>query len=451
MAERLVVLTLAGSRAAWSRELVQLAAAGALALDVVRCLSAEEVRVRLGGGRRWSAVVVDGGLPALERDLIAACHEARTVVAVVADPRVRRDWAALGADVVIEEPDPHALAEAIGRIAVAVPEPTDVPPMDRSAVTGGAGRTAGRLVAVTGVRGSGRSTLACALAEHAARPTRRRGAPAGPHDAVVLVDACLHADLGVLHAARDVVPGLPELVEAHRIGTIDRDAVHRLTWEVPARGYRLLLGLRRHRDWATLRPRAVAAALDGLRAAFTTVVVDVDADVEGEAETGSLDVEDRNLLARVVLAAADVVVCTAPVDVRGLVHLNRIAADLAALGVDGARLVVAATAGPGRPPTRRLAQRAAAVRAAADAVGAAGIDPAAIVVVPRRDDLATRTLDVASLADHAVAVADAVGALLARTPDRSGPAVGADVPVAVTPGSLGSWADDDDHDERFPG
>src|SRR3546814_2814274 len=69
----------------------------------------------------------------------------------------------------------------------------------------------------------------------------------------------------MLHAARDVVPGVAELVEAHRSGSPGPHEVRDLTWEVGARGYRLLLGLRRHRDWTAIRPRAFDAALDGLR------------------------------------------------------------------------------------------------------------------------------------------------------------------------------------------
>ena len=34
----------------------------------------------------------------------------------------------------------------------------------------------------------------------------------------VLADLCLHADLGLLHDAADVVPAVTELVEAHRVG-----------------------------------------------------------------------------------------------------------------------------------------------------------------------------------------------------------------------------------------
>ena len=92
----------------------------------------------------------------------------------------------------------------------------------------------------------------------------------------MLADLALDADLAMLHDAGDVVPGVQELVESFRHGD-----------PAPRRGplarrsrddhpYRLLLGLRRHRDWTVLRPRAFEAALDGLRSAFTNVIADVE-------------------------------------------------------------------------------------------------------------------------------------------------------------------------------
>jgi hypothetical protein len=73
------------------------------------------------------------------------------------------------------------------------------------------------------------------------------------------------------------------------------------------RGYRLLIGLRRPSDWVSLRSQAFEAGLEGLRSTARVVVADVDPDVEGEAATGSFDVEDRNLMARATLRRS----CTA--------------------------------------------------------------------------------------------------------------------------------------------
>src|SRR3546814_12010077 len=91
----------------------------------------------------------------------------------------------------------------------------------------------------------------------------------------------------MLHDARDVIPGVLELVEAHRSGAPGPEDVRGLTFDIVTRRYRLLLGLRRHRDWTAIRPRALRSALDGLRRSFPLVVADVDADLEGRAATRS--------------------------------------------------------------------------------------------------------------------------------------------------------------------
>ena len=99
-----------------------------------------------------------------------------------------------------------------------------------------------------GTGGTGRSTVAAAVAQGLASDPRNL-------DLVCLADLALHAEQAMLHGAADVVPGLLELVEAHRSGAPSIDEVRSLTWHVAERDYHLLLGLRRHRDWT-----AVAAA-----------------------------------------------------------------------------------------------------------------------------------------------------------------------------------------------
>ncbi len=138
----------------------------------------------------------------------------------------------------------------------------------------------GRLIAVTGRGGTGSSTVAMALAQGLADDARYAGM-------VVLADCSLDADLALLHDARDIVPGIQELVEVHRAGRPSPDEIRQLTFAVANRNYHLVLGLRRHRDWAALRPRALEAAIDGLRRTFRMVVADADPDLEGEDQCGS--------------------------------------------------------------------------------------------------------------------------------------------------------------------
>ena len=186
----------------------------------------------------------------------------------------------------------------------------------------------GHLVAVTGAGGTGRSTVAAAISRDWPAILGTSTSCASPTSPSTPSRRCSTA-------SADVVPGLVELVEAHRVRPPSIDEVRRLTWHVAERDYHLLLGLRRHRDWTAVRPCAFATALDGLRRGFRVVVADVDADLEGEQATGSLDVEERNAIARTTLLAADLVVVVGLPGMKGLHSLLRTTRDLLAHGVPG--------------------------------------------------------------------------------------------------------------------
>ncbi len=94
---RWVLLGLARPRLPWFAAVGRDATSGALPAEFLKCVSAEEVRVRLAGGRRCSAVLLDGGLPGVDRDLLAAVVEAGAAAVVVDAGRGERDWRALGA------------------------------------------------------------------------------------------------------------------------------------------------------------------------------------------------------------------------------------------------------------------------------------------------------------------------------------------------------------------
>ena len=69
--DRYVVVGLAHVRSSWFTEVARWATAGSLPVEFVKCLSPEELRVRLASGRPFSAALVDGRLPAVDRDLLA--------------------------------------------------------------------------------------------------------------------------------------------------------------------------------------------------------------------------------------------------------------------------------------------------------------------------------------------------------------------------------------------
>jgi MinD-like ATPase involved in chromosome partitioning or flagellar assembly len=267
-----------------------------------------------------------------------------------------------------------------------------------------------------------------------------QGLAASTPGGVVLADLCLDAEQAMLHDARDVVPGVQELLDLHRRGRPGSPEVRSLTFDVVNRGYNLLLGLRRHRDWAVLRPRTFEAALAGLRATFEVVVADVDADLEGEAECGSIEVEERNTMARSTVARADVVVVVGTPGVKGLHGLVRTVNGVREHGVDPERTLAVLNRS-----ARTAKGRAELTRSVAELLGGSALDGAPAVIGPvhvaDRRGLDEVLRDGARLPASVVdPVTGAVAALLARTPQADldgGPA-----PVAVVPGSLGTWAEE---------
>jgi hypothetical protein len=273
-----------------------------------------------------------------------------------------------------------------------------------------------------------------AIAQGLAADVRNRGR-------VLLADLALDADQAMLHDARDIVPGLQELVEAFRHGNPSPAEIQALTFG-DGYAYRVLLGLRRHRDWAALRPRAWQAALDGLRRAFTQVVADIDGDLEGERECGSMDVEERNLLARSVTAAADVVVVTSEPSLPGVHHLVRLVAALVEHGVPAERLQPVVMRGP-RSGRARAEVAQAVVELLRPMLGADVDRLASPVHVPenRKIDQALRDgvgvpPGISQTLTAAVLAAQARAASL----PAPGAASAAGTPEAVQPGSLGHWA-----------
>ena len=429
--ERYVVLGLARVRSTWFTDVARWANSGSLAIDFVKTVSTEEVRSHLASGRSFSALLVDGGLPGIDRDLLELAAEQGCAVVVVTDGR--RDWAGVGATATLGEDFSRLELEGVlGDHATAIGRADDVPGKveHADALPGFRART----IAVTGSGGTGRSVLASALAQGL-------GADVAHTDTVVLADLALHADQAMLHDARDVIPGVLELVESHRSGSPTPEEIRSLTFDIVTRGYRLLLGLRRHRDWTALRPRALRAALDGLRRAFTMVVADIDDDVEGEHTTGSADVEDRNLLARTILSLADVVVVVGAPGVKGTHSMLRVVRDVIGAGVEPARIVPVVNRAPRRGPARGELTRTVTELLAASNPGEPVLSP---VFIPDRRQVDDALRDGVALPAAIVdPMTDAVRARLDALEERS-PACTpfGDGPLPVAVGSLGAWDED---------
>ncbi|QXC62396.1 hypothetical protein KSP35_06240 [Aquihabitans sp. G128] len=432
MSDRFTVLGLAHVRSAWFTEVARWSTAGSIPVDFVKCLTPEELRTRAASGRAFSAALLDARLPAVDRDLLSLLQDHAIPSLVVAGPDDPRGWDLLGAAAVLAEPvSPAALVDALGAHA----HPIDglagdaaVDPADHA----GTSAWRGRLVVCCGHPGAGTSTIASSLAQGLADDPRYAGD-------VVLADLARRAHQAVLHDARDVVPGLQELVEAHRTGRLSPEELHHLAFDVPSRGYRLVLGLRRPRDWVTIRARAFDAALEGLRRSARLVVVDGDSDLEGEAETGSFDIEDRNHMARASLGAADLVVLVATPTATGVHALVSQLHDLRAHGVPGGRVLVVVNRAP-----RTARARAELTRVVAALGGGAdrGEPAAGPVYVVERRGVDQLHRDVARFpAALTGPPTRAVRDLLDRLPARASDAM-AHEPQRIAPGSLGRWAPD---------
>ena len=419
--ERFVVLGLAHVRSTWFREVGRWSTNAAAPIDFVKCVSAEELQAILEGGRAVSALMVDAGLPAVDRDLIDRARTIGAGVIVVDDGRVRRNWHELGVQAVIPPDfDRDDLLNVLQTYSTPIRALDRVPTADSTTTDG----WRGHLVAVTGIGGVGASTLAMAIAQGIAEDPRNRGL-------VTLVDLALDADQALLHDAGDVAPGLQELVDAHRGGTPPVHVVHDFFFDVDRRGYSLLVGLRQHRDWTVIRPRAFAAALTNVQRAFRFVIADIDGDFEGEDETGSIDVEERNLLARHTVTHADVVMLVGTSSIKGLRAIARSTRQLRSLGVDPARMIVVINRAPRNPKRRAEISRTLAALTDEPAL------PNPIFVGDRnRIDQLLRDgapLPTALCAPLSRAVVQTIG-------DLPRNAAIEEPPATVRPGSLGAWS-----------
>ncbi|MGD9793970.1 MAG: hypothetical protein AB7V43_10850 [Acidimicrobiia bacterium] len=426
MAERFVIATIGGHRAPWFRELPRLATAGALPIDVLPCVSRAELESHIASGRKLSAVMISASSSVLDRDLLDNTARRGTAVFVVDDLDAARSLA--GLDVARVLPVAFGREELLDALETFCAAPTS------EAARAGAEPIAlhpSPIIAVTGTGGAGASTIACALSQGlAARATDiRANAPTG-RAGVLLLDAALHAEQAMLHGTPDVVPGLPELIDAHRVGQPGAAETTSLTYCIDGRGYQLMLGLRRHRDWATLRPRSTQSAITGLRNTYDWIVADVDPDVESEAVTGSADVEDRNLLSRSILGEADVVVVCAVASMKGVHALCRTVDDLIAFGVPVRSIQPIVNHSP-RHPRARAELAAAVTRLAAQSVGRSS-DLRMPVFVPTRRGIETAHRDATRLpVSLASTVVEAVVGVLAEDITRH------DEPMMIVPGTLG--------------
>ncbi|MCY4457234.1 MAG: hypothetical protein OXB90_04690 [Acidimicrobiaceae bacterium] len=327
--DRWVVLGLAHPRVAWFSRLARWSTAAAIPVDFIKCVSRDEVLARLNGGRPYSALLIGADVAGLDRDLIDQAHIAGASVIVVGS-NVAREWHELG--VATKLPEEFERSELLSALSEHAPPIATVTAVVGDPMVHYEPTWRGQLIAVTGPGGAGTSVVAMAVSQSfASEPSNQ--------SMVLLADLALNAEQGMLHDAREVIPGLQEFVDAHRVGRVSMEQMRSLVFEAVGRGYHLLLGLRRHRDWTAIRPRSFETSLQGMLRSYRLVVADINNDFEGERDTGSQDVEDRNHMARTVAMGADLVVVVGVATTKGIHSLTRTVRELIALNVNSDRIV----------------------------------------------------------------------------------------------------------------
>lgn len=437
--ERFVVLGVAPVRREWFARVSKWANDARLPLEFVKCISVNEVASRLETGRAFSALLVDGGAIGLDRDLLDLATTLGCAPIVIDHGLVERDWHTLGAAAVLPErfeaAELHAVLDEVSNPIGRTSNHLDDHVVQDTHYLGG------KAVAVLGAGGMGSSTVAMALIQGlAAGAVRNTSSSVRP---LLLADMALQSGQAMLHDARDVVPGVTELVESHRLGTPTNEEVAASIFDYPERGYHLLLGLRHQRDWMTVSARALDATWLTLRRVYSIVVADIQGDLDGVEQTGSTDIEDRNRLARTAALQSDLVLAVGAGNSWGIHHLVRTVLALADAGVDPTRILPIVNRAP-----RQARQRAAITTAISDLLESrlpGKSATASPIFLPERRYLEEIHRDGQPLPSSlAKPLADATRALLDNLDERQSEASHIEEPVLVAPGSLGTWSTYDD-------
>lgn len=434
MAEHHVVLVLVAGRSSWHRSIAGLADAGLAPLALQRCLSADELLSQATACGRAGVAVVDANALGVGRDLFARLHQLGWGALVVDGERSARRWTTLGADATVS---PDAPAAELARLAIGIAkarperrvrqaEDTDAP-WERLATTGPEHeptdpRPRGRLVCVLGPGGTGTSTVARAIAEAAADRE--------PEPSVLLADFARRAHQALLHGMARESGGLDELLDLCRLRVpqlaplVSRPSVVR---------YHLLTGRRRPSAWASWGPFARRAALETLLGDYDLVVADCDGELEGSAECGSPDVEQRHALQRACVRSADLVVVVGREGLGGLASLLQLVADLRRVGDDDVPIAVVLRASASARSLRRASRRLVARRSKAGELPEFLLPPIPLPEVDVERSVIDGCRLPATLVRSCVPLVDLVEEQPTRQVSDIDTAL---VPTAVAPGSL---------------
>lgn len=315
MTQRLRIAGIVSARSTWSSRISGWAEASTLPIDFIKFVSLTEFcRIDTAS---FDALMLDENCN-LDNESLTKLTDAQISVIVIG--LLSRDLAAtikpLTPTILSPEFDSSELLEIVEKLQAEVKTPLT------KAVD-----VKGQLIAVTGAGGSGASTVAIAIAQQLGK----FGSIAG---ATGLLDAKLRGNLALLHDIGDVIPGVDELIESARAGVVTRMQVRDVAFPIPQRNYDVIAGAPKHNLWTTWSRSRVERVIDGLRDAYRIIVADVDHDIEGEAESGALEIEERNVLARTILSNADHIVLTIANSISGFARGVNIVNELKDFGCD---------------------------------------------------------------------------------------------------------------------
>ena len=390
MTDRHVVVGVAKVRARWFSEVAGWSSAGLAPIEFVKCISASDAAQRLVERSDVAAVLLDERAPGPILELVERARRLGVALVVIAEPATAPRWREIdGAAVLPTSFGLSDLNDALRRIAVRRVDPsassqgrptqptqsaarTPRPDAGRTGgiaasdhsgrsqqrvadapgLASGAGRVpdaarawSGQVIAVTGGAGAGTSTVAMAIAQGiAAQP--------GNEASTVLADFALEGSLSMYHDVRDVIPALPECVEALRAGPDGGAHLASLLFEIDERGYSLLLGARRARDWLGLDDEPLGRTIDLLRSLFRTAVIDIDPPLALRGAASSPELDRLFAGTRLTLHAADTVVVVGDPSLKSSHETVQIIRRVVEAGVDPDDVLLVINRAPRSPRAR---------------------------------------------------------------------------------------------------
>lgn len=346
MTERHAIAALAHPRAQWPTTVARWATSGAVPVELLTCLSPDELTAMLASGRRLSAVLLDGANGRVDEHLVASIERCGAVPVGVHALDVPTDWDRLGISSVLQTD--FGRDDLVGLLD-AVCARQQAPERVARGVNLSTAEKHGIVVAVCGSGGCGASVVSMALAQGLATgatdPRRVAGEDprrvAGENIAarVLLIDATRRAHQAMYHHTGDVIPGLPDLLGRLRRGGIAASDLHEMTFET-TRGYRLLLGAPTLRGTAAHDVGLVSETLSAAARHNDVVVVDHD----GDLRTGMISQALSH-------TAAMWLIVTAP-GIKGLHDAVRLTEEACSAGMPAKQVLVACNRVRRRDPVR---------------------------------------------------------------------------------------------------